>query len=221
MKRLIIAGVLLLSAFGARAQDPVYLFSEYEDAHFTFIDSRTADARTNFDMLRQKIYYRQGADIMEMTGMERLATLTVGGRRFVMTGGMLCEVIPLESGQEVLVNWRIRKINRGYKGPFGNTLQRVEEVWVNPDLKEARPEAETVEGKDEYIVEVWNSKSENTYFILVDGQQYRIRRPNDLYKAFPAQAQQLKAFAKADKNKMLTAEEALRFFAEFFRLRGE
>lgn len=220
MKRLL-ALLLVLAGLPAFAQDPVYLFPEYENGHFTFIDNRNADARTNFDMLRQKIYYREGEDVMEMTGMERLGTLTVGNRRFVMAGGMLCEVVAREGGREVLVNWKIRKINRGYKGPFGTTLLRVEQVWVNPDLDIARPESETDESKNEYIVEVWNSKSENTYFIEVDGRQYRIRRLKDLYGAFPDLAPQLKSFAKADKNKMLTAEEAFRLFDELFRLVGD
>ena len=64
-------------------------------------------------------------------------------------------------------------------------------------------------------------RCENTYFLTVGGQYYKAKKLKDLYKAFPAQAPALKAYAKENRLLMTSAEDSFKIFAELFRLLGE
>ena len=219
MKRFIITLIalcgLILPASAQSAKQDAYLFPEFVRGHLVFSNGSTADVDLDFDTIRQTLYYIRGNDVMELTNLQDVRTLAVGNRTFVMHNGLLCEVYDLK-GEKVLVNWKFRNVNKGSKGAMGSTTQnRVDVLWTSGS------HATADDRTGEHALDIWQIRCENTYFLAVDGQDHQVRKLKDLYKAFPAQAPALKAYAKENRLLMTSAEDSFKLFAELFRLLGE
>ena len=215
MKRFVLILTVLAVSLTASAQRTAFLFSDFVKGHLVFSNQSTADVDLNFDTQSQNLYYLRGNDIMELTNLHDVRTLTVGERNFVLHDGVLCEVYDLD-GHKILVNWKFRNVNKGSKGALGATTQnRVDVLWTSGS------HATADDRTGEHSLDIWSIRCENTYFITVDGQDYKVKKLADLYKAFPAQASALKAYAKENKLLMTSAEDSFKLFAELFRLLGE
>ena len=221
MKRLTILAAALMSCLCAFAQREVFLFPDFQKGHIVFYNNATSDVELNIDTYNQVIYYIQGDQLMQMTNMQSIGNLTVGDRRFVIHDGLLCEAVDV-AGHPVLVNWKFKNVNKGSKGALGATTQsKVDVLWTNLDAGTVVPGQGRAAEQGEYVLEVCQMKSDNTYFITVGGQSYRVRKLKDLYKAFPDVAPQLKAFAKENHLLMTSAEDSFKIFTELFRLLGD
>ena len=221
MKRLIILAAALMSCLCAFAQREVFLFPDFQKAHIVFYNNATSDVELNIDTYNQVIYYIQGEQLMQMTNMQSIGNLTVGDRRFVIHDGLLCEAVDV-NGRPVLVNWKFKNVNKGSKGALGATTQnKVEVLWTNLEAGTVVPGEGRAAQQGDYVLEVWQMKSDNTYFISVDGRDYRVKKLKDLYKAFPDVAPQLKAFAKENHLLMTSAEDSFKIFRKLFELKGE
>lgn len=215
MKRLFIALTFLLAGFQAFAQQDAYLFPDFVRGHLVFANQSTADADLNFDTIHQTLYYISGNDVMELTNLPDLRTLTVGPREFVMHDGLLCEILD-NHGKKILVNWRFRNVNKGSKGAMGATTQnRVDVLWT------AGSQATATDRTGEHALDIWQIRCENTYFITVGDKYYRVKKLKDLYKAFPDVAPQLKAYSKENRLLMTSAEDSFKIFDKLFELKGE
>ena len=215
MKRIVLALTVLLAGLPALAQRTAFLFPDYVKGRLVFANQSTADVSLNFDTQGQTLYYLRGNDVMELTNLQDVRTLTVGERTFVLHDGLLCEVVELD-GRKILVNWKFRNVNKGSQGALGATTQnRVDVLWT------AGSHATADDRTGEHALDIWSIRCENTYFLTVDGRYYQARKLKDLYKAFPAQAPRLKAFAKENKLLMTSAEDSFTLFSELFRLLDE
>jgi len=220
-KIFILAAGLLALAFSASAQQRMYLFPDFTDASVRFIgNTRLEKLRLNFDMLSQKLLYLDGETLMEITNMPMIQTVVTGDRQFMMREGMLCEVINVQDMQ-VLVNWRVKKVNVGSRGALGYTTQAKVEVLRSFEfdtpytITDFRKPTE----QDVHSLEVWRQKNENTYFLNIGGDVKKVQYLKDLYKAYPEHVQALISFAKAKKPKTLNAEDAFKMFQYLNTLR--
>ena len=221
MKRIIIILTVLLAGLQASAQKTTFLFPDFTEGRLVFFNQSKADLRLNFDTINQTLYYMQDDQLMELTNLKDVRTLTAGGREFVLHDGLLCEVVET-GGRRILVNWKFRNVNKGSKGALGATTQsKVDVLWTNLDAGTIVPGQGRYAEMGEYALEIWQMKSDNTYFITVGEQDYRVRKLKDLYKAFPDVAPQLKAFAKENHLLMTSAEDSFKIFTELFRLLGD
>lgn len=215
MKRFVLLLTVLTASLAAHAQRTAFLFPDFVKGHLVFANQSTADVDLNFDTQSQNLYYLRGKDVMELTNLHEVRTLTVGERNFVLHDGVLCEVVDMD-GHKILVNWKFRNVVKGSKGALGSTTQnRVDVLWT------AGSHATADDRTGEHALDIWSIRCENTYFITVGGQYYKARKLADLYKAFPDQAPALKAYAKENKLLMTSAEDSFKIFAELFRLLGE
>lgn len=215
MKRFILILTVLAAGLTASAQRTAFLFPDFVKGHLVFANQSTADVDLNFDTQSQNLYYLRGNDMMELTNLQDVRTLTVGDRNFVLHDGLLCELVDMD-GHKILVNWKFRNVNKGSRGALGATTQnRVDVLWTSGS------HATSDDRTGEHALDIWSVRCENTYFITVDGQYYKARKLADLYKAFPTQALALKAYAKENKLLMTSAEDSFKLFAELFRLLGE
>lgn len=207
-------GIVLPASAQSQKQES-FLFPDFVRGHLVFANGSTADVELDFDTIRQKLYYIRGNDVMELTNLQDVRSLTVGERSFVMRDGLLCEVYDV-NGEKVLVNWKFRNVNKGSKGALGSTTQNhVDVLWTSGS------HATADDRTGEHSLDIWQIRCENTYFLLVDGQYYRVKKLKELYKAFPAVAPQLKAFAKKNHLLMTSAEDSFKIFTELFRLLGD
>lgn len=219
MKRFIsLLFILCVSIPWTRAQNQqferMYLFPDFTVGHIQFFNGSEVNIKMNFDARNQKIFYYDGDTLMEMTNLPMIRTLTVEDRVFIVREGLLCEVFDNEKGP-VLVNWKFKNVNKGSKGALGTTTQGKVEVLSSFDFGQttyspANPGK--LEGKGVHAAEVWEKKNDNTYFVSIRDQWYRIKTLKDLYAAFPEYAPQLKGYAKSTRLTMVKAEDAFKMF---------
>jgi len=201
----------------------MYLFSDFVDGNVRFIGTTKVESlRLNFDMLSQKLLYQDGETLMEIANMPMVQNVVVGDRTFLMKEGLLCEIKNIDDMQ-VLVNWKVKKVNIGSKGALGATTQAKVEVLRSYEFDTAYTitDFRTPTEQGVHSLEVWRQKNENTYFINIGGEERKIRYLKDLYKAYPNQAVQLKQFAKENKLTMQSAEDAFRMFGYLKSLIGD
>lgn len=205
--------VILLSAFtglSLLAQQPIYLFPEFMPGSISFRGfDRSEKVLMNIDAAGQRVLYIKGGTMMELTNGATMESLVINGKTFVMKGGLLCEQLAFHA-DTMYINWKFKKVNTGSVGALGAATQnKVDVLWTN--LGAGTP----VEGEGRYYqmgehaTEIWERKSDNTYFFTAGGQEYKAKRLKDLYKAFPEQAPQLKAYVKEKKFTMENAQQAL------------
>ena len=198
MKRfiLMLSLALMPMAFLQAQQRFIFLFPDFEEGHIQFINRSVADVRLNFDALSQTVYYYDGETLMELTNLNMVSRIEADGRTFVVHDDRLCEAIEREKGR-VLVNWKFKNVNTGSVGALGATTQS---------------KVEALHSRSEHSQEMWQKKNDNTYYFSVGDREYCVKRLKDLYKAFPAQAAALKAFAKENELTMTNADDAFRMF---------
>ena len=204
----------------ATAQQRMYLFPDFVDANVRFVGNpRIEKLHMNFDMLSQKILYMEDDLLMEITNMGMIQNLVTEDRRFIIRDGLFCEVKSNEDIQ-VLVNWRVKKVNVGSKGALGATTQAKVEALRTYEFDTAYTVTDWRKPTEQsaHALEVWKQKSENTYFINMGDSEHKVKYLKDLYKAYPAQAKQLKAYAKANQLKMVNAEDAFKMFDYLYSL---
>lgn len=213
MKHAIAVSILFLIGVLLYAQEPIYLFEDFTPATFRLKGNVITKAKFNFDTRGQKVYFMQGTDILEMTNCQNLDTLYCGGRRFVWKNGCLCEFLRKDYGL-VYINWKLRDSFVGKVGAMGLTTQGSVEVMQVPGLN-SEYSADNI-GLYEDRTDVWSVKNENTYFVLAGGKECRIRRPADLFKAYPDRQDDLKQFIRKNNYTMGSAEEAMNIFNYLF-----
>ena len=210
MKRLLITALIFaMFCVGAFSQEPIYLFPDYTQATFRLKTRITTSGRINIDAKYQKIFYLQGEDVMEMTNCSQIDTLYVGGRKFVWKNDCLCEYLRTGYGT-LYINWKFRDSFVGKVGAFGTTTQQKVEVMQVPGLN-SEYSYDSI-GKYEDKTDVWVEKNENVYFLAVNGKEYKIRRPSDLYRCFPDKADDIKQYMRHNNFTMKSAEEAKMIF---------
>lgn len=202
--------VSALTGLAALAQQPLYLFPEFMPGSISFRGfDRSEKVLMNIDAAGQRILYIKGDTMMELTNAAIMESLVINGKTFVMKDGLLCEQLAWET-DTVYVNWKFKKVNTGSVGALGaSTQNKVDVLWTN--MEAGTP----VEGEGRYYqmgehaTEIWERKSDNTYFFKIAGQEYKAKRLKDLYKSFPDRADQLKAYVKEKKYTMENAQQAL------------
>ena len=215
MKKTLVSLIGLFAlALAATAQQRMYLFPDFTDANVRFVGSpRIEKLHLNFDMLAQKILYIENDTLMEIVNMGMIQSLVTEDRKFILRDGMLCE-IKGDDDFQVLVNWRIKKVNVGNKGALGATTQAKVEVLRSYEFDTAYTITDFRKPTEQgaHSLEVWRQKNENTYFITLGGEEHKVKYLKDLYKAYPAQAEDLKAYAKENKLTLQNAEDAFKMF---------
>ena len=210
----------LIIGFPSIAQQRALLFPDFVDGNVRFIgNTRVEKLKLNFDMISQKVLYLDGETLMEITNMPMIQNIVTEDRSFIMRQGMLCEIKGNDDFQ-VLVNWKVKKVNVGSKGALGATTQAKVEVLRSYEFDTAYTitDFRKPTEQDIHSLEVWRQKNENTYFVSIGGEEHKIQYLKDLYKEYPAQAKKLKAYAKENKLTMVNAEDAFKMFEYLFNL---
>ena len=220
MKHFILALFLfmLMVLPGAAQQRQIYLFPDFPSGSI-YVNGvhRPRQVKMNIDALGQRIYYFQGDVLMELTQLYRLDSIKVSGHTFVRKQGLLCERLALQK-DTVFVNWKFKRVHMGSAGALGvTTHSNVQTLWNNPDVEVTSGEGH-YSGTGALSPEIWQSRSENTYFFSFGGKEYQVRGLKDLYRAFPAESVALKAFVKEHRYKMENAQQALQIITYLLEL---
>lgn len=206
-KFILIAMGLAMAATTLNAQGYIFLFKDFTPATFHLKDRSFAKSIINIDTKGQKICYIQNEDVMELTNLQKLDTISVGPRRFVIKDGMICEYMKNEFGG-IYINWKLRDSFVGKEGAMGLVTQGKVDVMQVPGL-DSKYSINNM-GKYEDETDVWSIHNENNYIFEYNGHEYRFRRLAELYKAFPEKAAGLKSFVRENNITLKSATEAVR-----------
>jgi hypothetical protein len=79
-------------------------------------------ASVNYDTTNDKLLYKDGDKIMELTNMTDIDTIYVAHHKLIVMGLGYYEVKPLTTGT-LYIKWHLRQLSVGKKGAYGQTTQ--------------------------------------------------------------------------------------------------
>lgn len=183
--------LLCLAACLAQAAISVPLYPEFKQATVYMKNHSRIVAPMNYDMSADKMYYKDGDIVMELSLDNPVDSIVWAGEHsFVLMNGKFCERVKL-SGKSVLVQWRLKKVSIGKSGALGANTQSGNVVEMNLSGMGMYGAGETGS------VENFKYTNTNIYFVPTGNGIKRISSLKQLYKAFPAKAEAAKAFAKS------------------------
>ncbi len=211
--------LMVIVSFAAMSQQlkRVYFFDGFAKGHVVYKNGAKYNVKLNYDANNQVMLFMQGDVMMEMTNPQQIDTVFVAGRKLVYHDNRFCEVEHLSQGRQVLIGWLIKDVYGGRTGAFGLPtqaqvikLRAVDLIGpefghnTNAGMEPAQYDARSAD------MEVWRQKNDNTYYFVKDGVEYGVRSINDIYKKFPNQKAQIKAYVKENKLDMMHTDKALR-----------
>ena len=164
--------MLCLAAGLAQAAISVPLYPEFKQATVYMKNHSRIVAPMNYDMSADKMYYKDGETVMELSLDNPVDSIVWAGEHsFVLMNGKFCE--------------------RGKSGALGANTQSGNVVEMNLSGMGMYGAGETGS------VENFKYTNTNIYFIPTGNGIKRISSLKQLYKAFPAKAEAAKEFAKS------------------------
>ena len=213
---LLLMAVVSLTAMSQQLKR-VYFFDGFAKGHVMYKNGSKYNVKLNYDANNQVMLFMQGDVMMEMTNPQHIDTVFVAGRKLVYHDNRFCEVEHLSQGRQVLIGWLIKDVYGGRTGAFGLPtqaqvikLRAVDLIGpehghnMNAGMEISQYDAKSAD------LEVWKQKNDNTYYFVKDGVEYGVRTIKDVYKSFPAQKAQIKAYVKENKLDMMHTDKALR-----------
>ncbi|MCQ2267428.1 MAG: hypothetical protein MJZ83_00980 [Bacteroidaceae bacterium] len=224
--RQIILSLFFFLCTGAFAQQPrIYFFPDFVKSRIVYKNKQKFQVMLNFDAANSQMLYKQDGVMMELANPAAVDTIFVGDRKFVYHQKQFCEVFKRDKGV-VLLGWRLKQVHQGQTGAFGLPTQAHVQKLSSVDLSGmglgANPNAGM--GMTQYdshgapSLDVWKQKNDNTYYIVKDGKEYKLKTLKTVYKAFPQQSDRIKEFVSENKLDMVHADNAVQVIDFIFGL---
>ena len=157
----------------------VFLFDRFTKGKILLTDKRYIETQFNYNCEKQELYYKDGNEYQMMYNTSNIDTLWIGNRKFVPAheGVRFFECIPVGDGT-LLVDWKIKLYYKGKRGAMGVVPQAggqasVDMEWMlnkglsNPDNS------------------VYKRDIQNTYWIILNGQQVSFSNLKSFLKLYP------------------------------------
>lgn len=181
----------------AQAYDPLFIFDQFYPAKIHFKNRSVTAANMNYDAVNDRMYFKQGEDLMELTNASMIDSISWAGKRcFITSDRGYKEKISMDNGT-IYIAWRIKNVNIGSKGALGAVTQgKVETISIRSLGVFSATDAKG------HSADVFQQKNNNEYFIPINGKLEKITTVKHLYKLFPKHKEKIKAFIKEQGIKM-------------------
>jgi hypothetical protein len=116
--------IFLSSAYSISisAQESVKLLPQFTAGSILMRNKAVIKASVNYDTTNDKLLYKDGDKIMELTNMMDIDTIYVAHHKLIVMGLGYYEVKPLSTGT-LYIKWHLRQLKVGKKGAYGQTTQ--------------------------------------------------------------------------------------------------
>lgn len=179
--------LLCLAAIIANAAISIPLYPEFKQATVFMKNHTRIIAPMNYDMSADKMYYKDGDTVMELSLDNPVDSIVWAGEHsFVLMNGKFCEQVKL-GGKPVLVQWRLKKVSLGKSGALGANTQSGNITEMNLSGMGMYGAGETGS------VENFKYTNTNSYFVPTPGGVKKVNTLKHLYKYFPEKADAIKA----------------------------
>lgn len=187
----------------------IFLFDEFAKAQIKFRNRTQAIVSLNYDVANKKMLYTQGDDLMEVTNIQTVDTIFVKGHKFIPEANVFYEVVPLTNGI-VYIDWLIKDVNIGSKGALGAVTQGSVHNLQMSNLGLNAVEMYTPYKQQELgSTDLYQRKSDNTYFIRKNNKYIKFKTIKQLNKAFPESKDKINTFVKENDIDMKETRDAL------------
>lgn len=198
MKKLYSLLLLFILVFNAGAQEkPLFIFEQFANAKIHFKNRSVTVAPMNYDAVNDKMYFKQNADLMELTNYAMIDSIVWAGKRtFVSYGNGFLEQVKMDNGT-AFIRWRIKNVNVGSRGAFGTVTQgKVESISIRSMGVFSATDAES------NSADVFQQKNSNEYFLSLNGKMNKITNLKHLYKLYPVHKDAIKQYVDSEHIKM-------------------
>ena len=198
MKKLYSFLLLFILVFNAGAQEkPLFIFEQFANAKIHFKNRSVTVAPMNYDAVNDKMYFKQNADLMELTNYAMIDSIVWAGKRtFVSYGNGFLEQVKMDNGT-AFIRWRIKNVNVGSRGAFGTVTQgKVESISIRSMGVFSATDA------DSNSADVFQQKNSNEYFLSLNGKMNKITNLKHLYKLYPVHKDAIKQYVDSEHIKM-------------------
>lgn len=178
----------------------VFLFEKFTPAKVRLKSKGVVSYIMNYDSCNGKMMFLEGEDMMELTNVATVDTISWGERKFVPFKNKFAEVVQMPAGK-VFVDWVIRDVVVGKKGALGRQtggsvhnlrMHEFSEPGVIPGVDRYTPYESDGSAND-----IWKRSNNNNYYIFVNGQLLKITNEKSLIKAFPAHADEIRQYKQS------------------------
>lgn len=208
MKNLVIFLIFSLTAAGLQAQayDPLFIFDQFLSAKIHFKNRSVTVANMNYDAVNDRMYFKQGEDMMELTNAAMIDSISWAGKRcFVPREKGYMEKVIVDNGT-VYIAWRIQNVNVGSKGALGAVTQgKVETISIRSLGVFSATDAKG------HSADVFQQKNNNEYYLSINGKLEKINNIKQAQKLYPAHKEAIRSFVKEHNINMKEPLSALEF----------
>lgn len=212
MKTFVLFAYLCFFSFlsmSAQQFSRIFLFDEFAKAQIKFRNRTQAAVSLNYDVANKKMLYTQGDDLMEVANIHTVDTIFVRGHKFIPVANVFYEVVPLKNGI-VYIDWLIKDVNIGSKGALGAVTQGSVHNLQMSNLGLNAVEMYTPYKQQELgSTDLYQRKSDNTYFIRRKNKFVKLKTLKQLNKAFPESKDKINTFVKENDIDMKETRDAL------------
>lgn len=189
MKHLILTFVylFLFTSGTIKAQNSIRLFPEFQESTILMRNKAIIKSQVNYDTTHDKLLYKEGNTIMELTNVSDIDTIYIKQHKFIVSGLGFYEVRTLQKGI-LFIKWHLKSVNIGKKGAYGQTTQS----YVQNINTSTFNNSGIINYESSDIFEMNNY---NQYSISLPNN--KIKRFNDkksLFKLFPEHITSIKEF---------------------------
>lgn len=181
----------------AQANDPLFIFDQFYNAKIHFKNRSVTVAPMNYDAVNDRMYFKQGSDMMELTNQESIDSISWAGKRcFITYGKNFLEKINLDNGT-CYIAWRIRNVNVGSAGALGSVTQgKVENINIRSMGVFSAEDAKS------HNADVYQQKNANEYYLPMDGKFKKITNKKHILKLYPEHKSEIEAYMDKENIKM-------------------
>ncbi|WP_455665823.1 hypothetical protein [Phocaeicola sp.] len=176
---------------GFSQKSRLFLFDDFKNGIVLMKNQAKTSALFNYDAANRQMLFKQGEEIMVMTGIELVDTIYIDSRKFFPAGrSLFLEAVPTKNGT-IYINWVLKKQFKGKKGAYGQVLQtNVETIntsyWTNSEYKH--------ESADVYSI-----LNENEYWLERNGKFTKCKNEKSLLKLFPGKESMIRKYINEHK----------------------
>lgn len=184
---------IAITVNGQRSSKNRYMFDEFTDGKVLMKNGSVVHTSLNYDWINQEINYFDGEEQMILTGLETIDTIYIAAHKFIPYGKFLLEVIPINTTDNLYINWKIKITNKGRQGAMGTTSHAVTSQTYDINSIQGR----AMERSDQYI---YDATSENSYYVRIDDRFKMFNSEKSFLKLFPKEeAEKIQSYIKTQK----------------------
>jgi len=188
-----------------------FILQDFMNAKIFFKNNTMTVAPMNYDAGKNRMYFMQNNERMELTNASAIDSIIWDGvGKFITYNNSYLEEIKLTNGI-AYIEWKLKEVNLGSRGVLGMPTQaKIDQISLQS--------MGIYSTKDENVVDVYQQKNDNAYFLKIDDKFNKVRSVKQVIKLFPDHKEDIEEYTKKrkiDMNNTLSVLQLLDYVLSF------